>query len=72
MLDNVPTRYIMNSSETLRVRIMKMIKQMADTSLSDLITFLKLFPDAELICDADTGVMTFERCEVDVEYKAVF
>jgi len=50
----------------------KMIKHMANTSLRDLITFLYLFPDAELICDADTGVMTFECCEVDVEYKAVF
>jgi len=62
----------MNLSETFREHVMKMIKQMADTSLRDLITFLYLFPDAELICDADTGVMTFECCEVDVEYKAVF
>lgn len=72
MLDNVPARYIMNPSETYWEHVMKMIKQMANTSLRDLITFLYLFPDAELICDADTGVMTFECCDVEVENGAVF
>ena len=51
---------------------MKMIKHMANTSLRDLITFLYLFPDAELICDADTGVMTFECADVPMQYGAVF
>lgn len=51
---------------------MKMIKQMSHTSIEDLITFLRLFPNADLICDADTGVMTFECCDVVVGYKAIF
>lgn len=33
---------------------------MASTSLADLLTFLRLFPEAELICDGDLGVMTLE------------
>lgn len=37
-----------------------MVKNMANTSLHDLITFLWLFPEAELVCDGDLGVMTLE------------
>ncbi|ERK18589.1 hypothetical protein L579_1913 [Pantoea sp. AS-PWVM4] len=39
---------------------MKMVKNMANTSLADLLTFLRLFPEAELICDGDLCVVTVE------------
>lgn len=49
-----------------------MVKQMASTSIGDLITFLKLFPNAELICDADTGVLSVELEEVQIPSKGPF
>jgi len=42
----------------------KMIKNMANTTLGDLIAFLYLFPDADVICCGDTGVVSVP-CEVD-------
>jgi len=42
----------------------KMIKNMANTTLGDLITFLYLFPDADVICCGDTGVVSVP-CDVD-------
>nr|WP_310615813.1 hypothetical protein [Pantoea cypripedii] len=39
---------------------MKMVKNMANTSLADLLIFLRLFPEAELICDGDLGVVIVE------------
>jgi len=41
-----------------------MIKNMANTTLGDLITFLKLFPDADVICCGDAGVVSVQ-CDVD-------
>jgi hypothetical protein len=52
--------------------IVKMVKNMANTSLHDLITFLWLFPEAELVCDGDLGVVTLECCDVSLPEKAVF
>lgn len=41
-----------------------MIKNMVNTTLGDLITFLYLFPDADVICCGDKGVVNVP-CEVD-------
>lgn len=43
---------------------MKMIKNMANTTLGDLITFLRLFPDADVICCGDAGVVSVQ-CDVE-------
>lgn len=43
---------------------MNMIKNMSNTTLGDLITFLYLFPDADVICCGDTGVVSVP-CDVD-------
>lgn len=51
---------------------MKMTKHMANTSIKDLITFLRLFPAAELIFDADTGVMVVELNDSPAPYRAPF
>ena len=51
---------------------MKMIKQMSHTSIKDLITFLRLFPDADLICDADTGVMEVKLNDEPAPYRPSF
>jgi|GEM_PF-865793 len=41
---------------------MRMVKNMSNTKLWDLITFLYLFPDAELVCDGDMGIVLLECC----------
>lgn len=51
---------------------MKMIKHMGDTSIQNLITFLRLFPAAELICDADSGVMTVELNDASAPFRTSF
>lgn len=43
---------------------MKMIKNMANTTVRDLITFLRLFPDADVICCGDAVVVSVV-CDVD-------
>lgn len=43
---------------------MKMIKNMSNTTLRDLITFLRLFPDADAVCCGDAGVVSVQ-CDVD-------
>jgi hypothetical protein len=51
---------------------MNFSKQMANSKFWDLITFLYLFPDADLICDGDTGVVTM-CCDVEnVAYGPAF
>jgi len=52
--------------------VLFMTKQMAATSIQDLITFLRLFPAAELICDADSGVMTVELNDAPAPFRASF
>lgn len=49
-----------------------MTKQMAATSIQNLITILCLFPAAELICDADSGVMTVELKDAPAPFRASF
>lgn len=49
-----------------------MTKHMANTSIRDLMTFLLLFPNAELICNADTGVMEVELNDSPAPYRAPF
>ncbi|ADU71520.1 hypothetical protein [Pantoea sp. At-9b] len=39
---------------------MKMVKNMANYRLATLLNFLRLFPEAELICDGDLCVVTVE------------
>lgn len=51
---------------------MKMIKQMSHTRFKDLINFLRLFPNAELICDADTGVMEVKLNDEPAPYRPSF
>ncbi|MDU6388649.1 MAG: hypothetical protein E6562_08665 [Pantoea sp.] len=51
---------------------MKMIKNMSNTTLWDLITFLYLFPDAELVCDGDVGIVLLECCVDSPAAKPVF
>lgn len=51
---------------------MKMIKNMSNTTLWDLITFLYLFPDAELVCDGDMGIVLLECCVDSPAAKPVF
>jgi hypothetical protein len=43
---------------------MKMIKNMSNTSVKDLVTFLRLFPDADVICCGDAGVVSVQ-CDVE-------
>jgi len=42
----------------------KMIKNMSNTSVRDLITFLRLFPDADVVCCGDAGVVSVQ-CDVE-------
>ncbi len=51
---------------------MNIAKQMANTKFWDLITFLNLFPDAELICDGDMGIVLLECCVDSPAAKPVF
>lgn len=51
---------------------MNIAKQMANTKFWDLITFLYLFPDAELICDGDMGIVLLECCVDSPAAKPVF
>ncbi|MDU4126509.1 hypothetical protein [Pantoea sp.] len=51
---------------------MKMIKNMSNTSFWDLITFLYLFPDAELVCDGDIGVVTMQCGSESLAYGPAF
>lgn len=43
---------------------MKIIKNMANTTVRDLITFLRLFPDADVVCCGDAVVVSVV-CDVD-------
>jgi len=43
---------------------MTMIKNMSNTSVRDLITFLRLFPDADVVCCGDAGVVSVQ-CDVE-------
>lgn len=43
---------------------MKMIKNMSNTTLRDLITFLRLFPDADVVCCGDAGVVSV-KCDFE-------
>jgi len=43
---------------------MKMIKNMSNTSVKDLVTFLRLFPDADVICCGDAVVVSVQ-CDVE-------
>ncbi len=52
--------------------VLFMTKQMSATSIKDLITFLRLFPAAELISDADSGVMTVELNDAPAQFRAYF
>ncbi|MDI9766474.1 hypothetical protein QM327_07870 [Pantoea dispersa] len=52
--------------------VLFMTKQMAATSIQNLITFLRLFPAAELICDADSGVMTVELNDATAPFRTSF
>lgn len=47
-------------------------KQMANSKFWELITFLYLFPDADLICDGDTGVVTMHCGNVSLAYGFAF
>ncbi len=51
---------------------MHMMKQMSHTRIEDLITFLRLFPGADLICDADSGVMKVELNDTPTQYIPAF
>jgi len=51
---------------------MKMIKNMSNTNFWDLITFLYLFPDAELVCDGDIGVVSMQCSCEGLAYGPVF
>lgn len=42
----------------------KMIKNMSNTTVRDLITFLRLFPDADVVCCGDAGVVSVQ-CDVE-------
>lgn len=42
----------------------KMFKNMSNTSVRDLITFLRLFPDADVVCCGDAGVVSVQ-CDVE-------
>ena len=42
----------------------KMIKNMSNTSVRDLITFLRLFPDADVVRCGDAGVVSVQ-CDVE-------
>jgi len=44
--------------------VMKMIKNMSNTSVRDLITFLRLFPEADVICCGDAGLVSVQ-CDVE-------
>ncbi|WP_288476687.1 hypothetical protein [uncultured Pantoea sp.] len=43
---------------------MKMIKNMSNTTLQDLMTFLRLFPEADVICCGDAGVVSV-NCDLE-------
>ncbi len=43
---------------------MKMIKNMSNTTLRDLITFLSLFPEADVVCCGDAGVVSV-KCDFE-------
>jgi hypothetical protein len=51
---------------------MRMVKNMSNTKFWDLITFLYLFPDAELVCDGDAGIVLLECCVDSPAAKPVF
>ncbi|MDU6442607.1 MAG: hypothetical protein E6559_22445 [Pantoea sp.] len=51
---------------------MNIAKQMANTKFWDLITFLYLFPDAELVCDGDMGIVLLECCVDSPAAKPLF
>lgn len=51
---------------------MKMIKNMSNTAFWELVTFLYLFPEAELVCDGDLGVVSVECSGWGLAYAPVF
>lgn len=51
---------------------MSFSKQMANSKFWELITFLYLFPDADLICDGDTGVVTMHCGNESLAYGLAF
>jgi len=51
---------------------MNFSKQMANSKFWDLITFLYLFPDADLICDGDTGVVSIQCGSQSLAYGLTF
>ncbi|MDH2066865.1 hypothetical protein [Pantoea sp. GD03673] len=49
-----------------------MKKNMSNTTIQDLITFLRLFPEADVICCGDAGVVSVQ-CDIgDVVRKPTF
>ena len=51
---------------------MTMAKNMSNTDFWDLVTFLHLFPEAELVCDGDLGVVKVECGGWGLAYAPVF
>lgn len=51
---------------------MAMAKNMSNTNLWDLVTWLYLFPEAELVCDGDLGVVSVECGGWGLAYAPVF